>query len=447
MKTLPLSLTQETLEKLFQDGTCLTFNPIGPTYGRSIMERQREYKLKHNVKDVWIIQKLNTLPLEHYNVPFHFFSNGVLIHRFNPTKDYSYMLEKIKKALSLHGYKIKKIYGPQVQFDIFGYSEFLQKISKYADIQYPPEQNLEIMPLPDKDSFLKKCFDKNNILLTASKFEQIAPTYRKFLALFEDGSFFVSKDYKGGNSINDPETTYDFSVKYNQYVYFKRKYVPQDYLEALYEKAKTFDWYISENEALKNLPPQENLTDEEKFKMQDYIKTLLENRKCISVTLPPSTAPYIGHIAPHHDWYVLFNDGKLILSKDRHEVENKTQIQTLQLSYPDIKFDIEYVPEHYIAAIYEEVSKIQKTAKDIYLEILKQKARALKKLLQIPHHEALELSAQMVGFKSWKDALSMNERNARYAIERENEKKKYALEQGKDPLQREYNIYLKTKAQ
>ena len=234
------------------------------------------------------------------------------------------------------------------------------------------------------------------------------------------------KDYKGGNSINDPETTYDFTFKYNQYVYLKRLYVPQDYIEALYEKAKTFDWYISENEALKNLPPQENLTDEEKFKMQDYIKTLLENRKCISVTLPPSTAPYIGHIAPHHDWYVLFNDGKLILSK--------------------VVQHLEYVPEHYIAAIYEEVSKIQKTAKDIYLEILKQKARALKKLLQIPHHEALELSAQMVGFKSWKDTLSMNERNARYAIERENEKKQYALEQGKDPLQREYNIYLQTKA-
>lgn len=441
MKTLPLSLTQETLEKLFQDGICLTFRPFGATYFKSIMEKEHDYKIKYNIKFTWHLYKLATIPLEWPS--FVFFSNGVLIPRFSPTKDYSLKLEKIKRALSLHGYKITKIFEP-AQDEIPDFTEFLKKIEEYAFTQYPAEKNLEIIPLPDKDSFVKDCFKNGNILLTASKFEQIDPSCRQYLALFEDGSFFVSNDYEGGNSINDPSMTYDFGTKYNQYVYFKRKYVPQDYLEALYEKAKTFDWYISYDEALKNLPPQENLTNGEKLQMRDYIKTLLKNRKCISVTLPPSTAPYVHHVEPRHDWYVLFDDGKLILSKDRHEITNKAQIETLQLSYPDMKFNVEYVPEHYISAIYEEVSKIQKTAKDIYLEILKQKARGLKKMLKIPHHEALELSARIVGFKSWKSALLINERNARYAIEREQEKKKYALEKGKDPLEREYKKYLDT---
>lgn len=184
----------------------------------------------------------------------------------------------------------------------------------------------------------------------------------------------------------------------------------------------------------------------EASQMRNYIAKLLESRKCISVTLPPSTPPYVDHMEPRHNWYVLFNDGKLILSKDRHQMNNDAQIKTLQLSYPKLKFDIEYVPEYYIASIYQEVAKIQKTARDIYIEILKQKARNLKKMLQIPHHEALELSAKIVGFKSWNDALLINERNARYAIEREQQKKKEALEKGKDPIQREYKIFLETKS-
>ena len=445
MQTQPLDLNEQTLEKLFDGGVCLTFNPMGATYWGNILERERQYRAQHGVKDTWVVPKLATLPLECYNAPFHFFSNGVLIHAFNPTKDYSEKLKRIQKALSLHGYKVTKIYGPQIQFDIFGYSEFLQKIAQYAYKKYPAEQNSEIVSIPDKRSFLKNCFANNNVLLTASKFEQIDPTCRQYLALFEDGMFFVSTDYKGGNPINDPSLIYDFSFKYNQYVYFKRLYVPQDYIDALYVKAKTFDWYISKEESFKNLPPQEGLTDQEMLQMSVYIADLLKNRRCISVTLPPSTAPYTFHVEPRHDWYVLFNDGKLILSKDRHEITNKAQIESLKLSYPNLEFDIEYVPEHYISAIYNEVSKTQKTAKDIYLEVLKQKAKRLKKVLEISHHEALEISAKMVGFKSFKDALNITEQNARYAIHRDQEAKTGALKRGKDYILEQYKYWQRSK--
>ena len=445
MNTQSLDLTHETLEKLFQDGVCLTFNPAGPTYWDNILQKEREYKKKHKVRYVWVVPKVTTLGLEHYNVPFHFFSSGVLIHAFNPAKDYSVKLKKIEKALSLHGYKITNIYGPQAQFDVFEYSQFLQKISKYGYEQYPYEKNFEIISLPDKQSFVKSCFANNNILLTASKYEQIDPTCRQYLALFENGMFFVSTNYKGGNAINDPSSVYDFSLQYNQYVYLKRQYVPQDYIDALYIKAKSFDWYISEEEATENLPLKNNLTVEEKRRMNDYIEKLLENRRCISVTLPPSTAPYIGHMEPRHDWYVLFSDGKLILSKDRNEFMNNAQIETLKLSYPNLDFDIEYVPEHYIDFIYREVAKMQKTARDIYVEVLKQKAKHLKKVLKIAHHEALEISAKIVGFKSFKEALKMTEQNARYAISKDQEAKSEALKRGKDYVLLQYHKYIEQK--
>ncbi len=443
MKTLPLDLNQETLERLFQEGVCLTFQPFGQDYWKSILDKEYQYRLKNNLKQTWIVQKYNPLSLEQYNIPFHFFSNGVLIHAFNPAKDNSLRLTKIKRALEFHGYKIKKIFGPQIQFDLFAYNEFLQKISKYAYTQYTPEQNFEIVPLPDKETFLKNCFKNNNILLTASKYEKINPSCRQYLALFENGMFFVSTNYKGGNAINDPSVIYDFSMKYNQYVYLRRLYVPQDYIRALYQKAQKFDWYISPKDASQNLPPQHNLTSEEIVLMQDYILNLLTGRKCISVTLPPSTEPYINHVEARHDWYVLFDDGKLILSKDRHEITNNAQIKTLQLSYPNLTFNIEYVPEYYIPAIYEEVAKTQKTARQIYIEILKQKAKYLKKMLQITHHEALEIAAQMVGFKNFKDALLITEQNARYAIQKEQQNKALALKSGKDYVMKQYQYWKK----
>jgi len=94
MKTLPLDLTDQTLEKLFQDGTCLTFNPIGAAYWKSFLEKEHEYKSQKNVKQTWIVPTLAPLCLELYNVSFHFFSNGVLIHAFNPAKNYT---DKLKK--------------------------------------------------------------------------------------------------------------------------------------------------------------------------------------------------------------------------------------------------------------------------------------------------------------------------------------------------------------
>ena len=61
------------------------------------------------------------------------------------------------------------------------------------------------------------------------------------------------------------------------------------------------------------------------------------------------------------------------------------------------------------------------------------------------HFSALELSANIVGFKSFNEALKINEDNARYAIYEENRKKQIAAKKEKDYIEEEYKKYIKSK--
>lgn len=321
MITQSLDLSFLTLQKLFQDGVCLTYNPSESFDYKSVIEK--EVKLKNT----WITSKIAKLAFDNYNVPFHYFSNGVLIHAFDPSKDNSENFKRIEKMLFTRGYKIEKVFGPQKQIDFFAYSDFLRKISDYALKNYSLEQNIIFESIPNKNAFIKNCFKNGNILLTASKYEHISESCRSYVALFEDGSFYASDRYKTGSLVFNPRLPIDFKFANRQYFYLQLKYIPQDYLDGLYQAAKKYDWYQPKNE-------QQNSN----------------------------------------------NKNPLI--------------------------------------------KAQKTAQEIYIEMLKQKARHLKKELNIPHYKALETIARMVGFKDFKEALDISEDNARYAIDKEIQKKK-----------------------
>ena len=64
-------------------------------------------------------------------------------------------------------------------------------------------------------------------------------------------------------------------------------------------------------------------------------------------------------------------------------------------------------------------------------------------MLQITHHEALEIAAQMVGFKNFKDALLITEQNARYAIQKEQQSKALALKSGNNYVMKQYQYWKK----
>jgi len=435
--TQSLSLNEATLEKLFQEGVCLTFSYKDPLNFHYIEEAQRQYRKEHKTQNSWVVFDVAKLCLQRPFAPFHFFSNGVLIHRFSLKEPVALILEQISKTLSMHGYRIKEIYGPQKDMEVFDYGTFLDKISKHAAEIYPAKKSIHIVSLPEKKEFVENCFSKNQVLLTAAQQEKITPEYRKCLALFDDGALYVSNAYGVGNLIHDPAVVYEaVSAHRTQYLILERRYVPQDYLDALYEKAKSFSWYLPENEAPQNLKPQTTISPQD---LQN-IRALCQNRKCISIVNPPHVD---GQYKPTRDMFVLFDDGKLIVNADLTVLPQKYLIESLSASFPSLKFDVESASGAYIDSIYAYLFQTQKSAKQIYVEILKQKARFLKKELQIPHHEALEITAKMVGFKSFKEALNISEQNALYAIDQEKHFKAKSLEIGKNYTMIQYEGYMK----
>ena len=438
MNTQSLELTQATLEKLFKEGDCLTFSYADPSNYGYIVEAQYKYQKEHHAKDTWVVYDVAKLSLQRPFAPFCFFSNGVLIHRFSVKAQVRMMLEQISKTLLMHGYKVKKIYGPLQDMEVFDYGTFLDKISKYAAELYPAPKSIHIVSLPEKEEFIENCFSKGQILLTASRYEKIDAEYRKCLALFDDGALYVSSAYQIGNLINDPGVVYAaIKAHSTQNLILERRYVPQDYLDALYEKAKSFDWYLPEDKLPQDLKNKDTLFKED----EQTVKNLCSNRKCVSIVNPPHV---FGQMKVTHDEFVLFGDGKLLIKDDLTNVAEKHLVESLTASFPNLKFDIEHVSKKIIDATYAYVAKKQKTAADIYIEILKQKARFLKKELQIPHHEALEICAKMVGFKNFKQALQISEKNARYAIEQEKYFKAKSEQIGKNYTQMQYEYYKKS---
>ena len=437
MNTQSLDLNQTTLEKLFQEGDCLTFSYTDSVNFDYIIEAQRKYQKEHNTQDSWVIFDVAKLCLQRPFSPFHFFSNGVLIHRFSSKEPVSDMLAQIGKTLMMHGYKIKQVFGPQSDMEVFDYGTFLDKISKYATEVYPAQKSIHIVSLPEKKEFVENCFSKGQVLLTASDAEKINPEYRKCLALFNDGAVYVSSAYKISNLINDPSVVYAaIKAHRTQNLILERRYIPQDYLDALYEKAKSYGWYLSEDKT-----PQE-LKNKKAIKPQDLkdIESLCQNRKCISIVNPPHVE---GYYKIRRDMFVLFDDGKLIINADYRALKQEDLISSLSASFPKLKFDIKEASASFIDSVYAYLSKTQKTPEQIFIEILKQKARFLKKELQIPHHEALEICAKMIGFKDFKQALQITEQNALYAIDQEKYFKEKYAKIGKNYTMIQYEGHIK----
>lgn len=437
MNTQSLDLNQATLEKLFQEGDCLTFSYRDSVNFDYVIEAQRKYQKEHNVPDSWVVFDVAKLCLLRPFPPFHFFSNGVLIHRFSLKEPVSDMLVQIGKTLALHGYEIKKAFGPQNDMEVFEYGTFLDKISKYAAELYPAQKSIHIVSLPEKKEFVENCFSKGQVLLTASSDEKINPEYRKCLALFNDGALYVSSAYKISNLINDPGFVYaGIDAHRTQNLILKPRYVPQDYLDALFDKAKSYSWYLSEDKVSNDLKNRKAITPQD---LKD-IESLCQNRKCISIVNPP-------HVDGQHkvtrDMFVLFDDGKLIINADFKAMAQKDLISSLSASFPELKFDIKGASASFIDSVYAYLSKTQKTPEQIFIEILKQKARFLKKELQIPHHEALEICAKMIGFKDFKQALQITEQNALYAIDQEKYFKSKYAQIGKNYTLIQYNDYMR----
>ena len=397
--TIKTSLDHETILRLFKNSVCLTYNPLEPM---SAFLHVKELEKKSKSKNIRVCSKTAKLPIDKYNPDFHYFSNGTLIHCCDVKKDHK-KLQRIYQLLKTNNLPIKKEYSPQTQMDFFTYSELLRFITEQAMINYSYKTDLYVEELPSISNFIDECFANNNVLLTASKNEIIPIELRNDLAIFAGGKVFVSENCSKQTNKEKSEKIRRLFFEYSdKFVLCSIEYVPQSYIDALYKKAEDFEWFLS-------------LDD---YKKSEYINNQINfffnNRHCLTVTNPnfrnKETNPDVAR-------YAVFSDGLVVSSV--YDENSDLFVKELNKIFPDKNLYFLSVSDECIEQLYKRLPEFQKGASTIYIEMLKQKARKLKRLTGEQHNKMLDMVAREAGWKNWQSLKIENESQARLLIDEE----------------------------
>ncbi len=398
-----------SFEALFKNGTCLTCNYLFSTEAQDYAIELREKQRRLHKGALCLIETPKSIT-SNLHQKFHYFSNGILIiNLFHSENENNIGLKRILKLLEIRNLPVKKIYDLSKIFNYIVATDYMEKLNKYALSLYDYHDNIKIKSFFTVEEFVSDCFANNNILLTACKSENIDLDVRNCCALFADGRFFITnEEYK--------ITSFDQSIidKFRQrnpnFVILKTSHVPQEYIDALNNEAIKYDWYISADEV-----KQRNiLSDTEIQKMNQYIENLFSTRKCISVTNIDFDKEIVFSAKPDVDRYALFSDGLLVTSNKTYE--NKYMYEKFSKIHNNLKIRIEFVPDYYITEIYSTLPRYQRSAESIYMEMIKEKAKKIKKELNISHHESLDIAARIGQWKNFKSIKIKNEAIARNLI-------------------------------
>lgn len=425
-----------SIETLFNNGVCLTYNPYLPNDAfRYAKDKEKEYCKQNNVKHVLIKSKAE-LGCRGLTPDFHYFSNGILLHIFDETKEKEYKaLQRVLKLLEIRRLPVHKIYNLQKDMGFFVANNYMRQISEYANSFYPYKEDFEIIPLPKIEDFVRECFANGNVLLTAHKDEKIDPKIRDGVALFADGRYYEAEEFRKAPARYNSKSASIFRYSHRkEYVFLHEDYVPKEYIAALYKEAEKYNWFIT----AQDMAHKFILSDTETQEMNRYIENLFQARKCLSVTNIEDRAIYFS-ADPDIDKYALFSDGLLVVGNNHPNPENSYFYDQMCRVYKDMKLRVEKVPEYYISAIYAALPKYQRSAKDIYMEMVKERAKKLKSALKITHHEALDLSAKIGGWDDFKSIKIEDESHARGLIGEAKWRKNLA----KDSILEEYKSYLR----
>lgn len=408
--------TQDLLTKLFDEGGCLTYDWYFSA--RRKTEKMCEQFMLENPHSFCFVQNTKVpMPLLKHT-DFQYFSNGALVIYMWPQRA-DKVIKKARKILALHGYVIKDIYAPQNKEEWQDYFKLLIDIHDKTKELPVSDEDLILRTFNSPAEFADYCFNGGNVLLNASKDECYNPKYRQMLALFGNGLYMVDEKYKRYDSFYG-----DVEVKFfEDYVCEKPMmrpiYVPQIYLQALYQRAKQYNWYISPEDAAKKLP-QVKISELETIKK--YTEDILQNRMCISILTPRINYRdiFLDPIltSPDYNCYVLFDDGKLILSQKYYndKVKQKHFLEDLKRSFPYMKFTVELVSDYCIDYLYQEIYKRQKSARDIYLEMMRQKAMLISEIFSVPVVLTQDAAAQFIGWKDWTEMENVTNTHARHLI-------------------------------
>ncbi len=435
------SLDLPTALNLANKSKCLTFYPCLSNQAFIYASTLRtDYQKKHGVTHCQLVSK--SAPLWQYGqAKFHFFEDGSLIYPQDVSKEPArFALENIKEALRLNGYEVKKIYAPQNDFDTMMFDTYMRQIDQTVQIGYIYENDFEIIPLSDKKSFVSKCFSNGCKLIISENKNDLCSSQKMDIAILSDGRLIIREEYEQRLAAFNARQISDFTLFNPQYVYLHALYVPASYIAALYKKADEIGAVQNFINATDLSKPKEQNTQNEAL---EFANQMFQGRICLTdLYLFDEKSYYV--LMPEKDGYALFSDGTLVLSKNSM---NNILIQDLQRYFPEIDFQIKTVPSiDYIKAIYDVLPSYQKSAKEIYLEMMKQKARRLKSMIDITHTEALEIVSQMSGFSNWKAMQQIENLDAKSAIVNERKNVLFGTSRGRtlnDIVELEYQKYLK----
>ena len=403
--TINTSLNHENIIRLFDSSVCLTYNPLEPM-GAFLHAKDLQKQL--HIDNYRILSKTSKLFINKYNPDFHYFSDGTLIHRccvkddnFN-IKDHQ-KLQRIYKMLKINNMPVLREYCPLTKVDFFEYDKLLRFITEQSLINYSYKTDLYIEELPSLNSFIDECFVNDNVLLTASKNEIFPIELRNDLAIFAGGKVFVSENYNRQINKEKSEKIRRLLFEYSdKFVLCSVEYVPQHYIDALYKKAEDFDWFLSLEE----------------YKKSEYINNQINlffnNNSCLTVTNPnfqnKETNPDISR-------YAVFSNGLVVSSI--HDENSELFVKELKSIFNNKELYFLSVSDECINMLYERLPEFQKSASTIYIEMLKQKARKLKRLTGEQHSKMLDIVAKDAGWKNWQSIKIESEKHARLLIDEE----------------------------
>lgn len=408
--------TQNLLTKLFNEGNCLTYDWY--FNARRKAEKMCEQFMLENPHSFCFVKntKVSMPLLKHTD--FQYFSNGALVIYMWP-QCVDEVIKKARKILALHGYVIKDIYAPQNKEEWQDYFKLLIDIHDKTKELPVDDEDLMLCTFNSPSEFADYCFNGGNVLLNASKDECYDPKYRQMLALFGNGLYVVDERYKHSDSFYGDVEIKFFEDNVCDYPMMRPLYVPQMYLQALYQRAKQYNWYISAEDAAKKLP---QVKAAELAIMKKYVEDVLQNRTCVSILTPRINYLdiFLDPIltSPDYHRYILFDDGKLMFSRKYYsdEVRQKHLLEDLQRSFPQMKFKLDLVSDDCIDYMYQEIYKRQKSARDLYLEMMRQKAELISEIFGVSEVLAQDAAAQFVGWKDWQAMYKVTIPHARHLI-------------------------------
>lgn len=241
-------------------------------------------------------------------------------------------------------------------------------------------------------------YRRGKACITAHKEAAIDKKYRPYLALFADGTFLVDERARDDAVLQN--LVLEFYKDYPLQRMISKQYVSAQMLKAVYHRAQNFDWYRPQYD----IPADLGAADRQR--LQGFLERVLR-RRCLSITTL-TTPEWFRFYSPDKEKFALFEGGWLVVAQNSPHIE--TLSSNISRFYPQVEM-VEVVPQYYVEAIYEKLLYIEPSAREIYINLVRQK---LEKFWRLTSEEALQVMQNQK--HDWKKLLLLDEKTARSMI-------------------------------